>query len=218
MARRPGRGLRIIAGTHRGARLETPPGKVLRPMRDQVRGALFNSLAAAGALEDAAVLDLFAGSGSLGLEAISRGARRAVCVDKSPVSLGSLRANVAKLGEGARVTVVRHDLARGVDALARRGPFDLILVHPPFELLRRPPRGDEPDVTRLLNALATPGLLASGGRVAFETPNRCYREPERELPQLEVLLRREYGSTALFVARAGEPGEPTEGEGGAAPS
>lgn len=204
MARREGRGLRIIAGTHRGAHLDTPPGKVLRPMRDQVRGALFNSLDAAGALEGARVLDLFAGSGSLGLEALSRGAAGAVFVDNSPVSLASLRGNVSKLREEARCTVLRHDLGRGVDPLAVHGPFELVLVHPPFELLRRPPGPAEPEVGALLGAVAT-RLLTPSGRLAFETPRGCFRDAEHELPALTLLLRRDYGSTTLFVAEAATP-------------
>lgn len=172
-------------------------------MRDQVRGALFNSLAAAGAVEQAVTLDLFAGSGSLGLEALSRGAARAVFVDKTPVCLAALRANVAKLREEARATVLRHDLGRGLEALVRHGPFDLVLVHPPFELLKRAPGPGEPEVAALLTEVATrPGLLAADARIAFETPRFSYRDPEADLPALEVLLRREYGSTALFVARA----------------
>jgi len=173
-------------------------------MRDQVRGALFNSLDAAGALEGARVLDLFAGSGSLGLEALSRGAAGAVFVDVSPISLASLRGNVAKLREEARCTVVRHDLGRGVDALAAHGPFDLVLVHPPFELLRRAPGPGEPEVAALLDAVAR-RLLAPGGRIAFETPRGCYPDAPRELPALALLLRRDYGSTTLFVAEAATP-------------
>jgi len=97
MARRQGPGLRIIAGAHKGARLETPRGKgLLRPMRDQVRGALFNILAAN--LPEARVLDLFAGTGSLGLEALSRGAAHTVFVDRAPPCFAFLRRNVAHLG------------------------------------------------------------------------------------------------------------------------
>jgi len=200
MARKPGRGLRIVAGEHRGRKLRTPPGKILRPMRDQVRGALFNILGSER-IVDAVALDLFAGSGSLGLEALSRGAARAVFVDDDPRCLEVLRENVAALGLDERARVRRHDLARGVALLVPSGPFDLVLVHPPFELLRAPPKAGEPDVTRLLGQLvSTEGLLAAHARIAFETPRDRY-PAAGDLPFLEVLLRREYGSTALFVAR-----------------
>ncbi len=193
-------GLRIIGGLHRGRRLATPKGEdLLRPMRNQVRGALFNILGAER-LEGARVLDLFAGSGSLGLEALSRGAQHAVFVDRAPPCLAVLRKNVATLGVGAQTTVLRHDLGKGVGALLPHAPFDLVLVHPPFVLLREAPGPGEPDVATLLASLATTaGILADDARIAFETPRACFRD-EGSLPGLEVLLRREYGSTALFVA------------------
>lgn len=193
--------LRIIGGAFRGSKLHTPPGhELLRPMRNQVRGALFNVL---GPLDGEVVLDLFAGSGSLGLEALSRGAGRAVFVDKADPCLAVLRKNIAALGVEDRATVRKHDLGRGVAALRAEGPFDVVLVHPPFVLLRgAPPVPGEPVVSELLGALATTsGLLAPDAVIAFETPHRCYRE-EADLPELEVIRRKEYGSTALFVARA----------------
>jgi 16S rRNA (guanine966-N2)-methyltransferase len=172
-------------------------------MRDQVRGALFNILGVE-AVEGARVLDLFSGSGSLGLEAISRGAARAVCVDRAAECLAVLRENVAHLRADDRVRVQPHDLARGVEALAPHGPFDLVFMHPPFELLRRPPGPGEADPAGLLAGLVrTPGLLAEGALLAFETPREVWRD-EAELARLGLAidLRREYGSTALFVARA----------------
>lgn len=196
--------MRVIAGTWKNRRLLTPPGHLLRPMRDQVRGALFNILGAE-AVEGARVLDLFAGSGSLGIEALSRGALRATFVERAPACLAVLEQNLAALGAGSRASVVRHDLAAGLLALAPHGPFELVLMHPPFAVLRAPPGPGDADVERLLRELAaSPALLAPGGLVAFETPRTCWAGPEplRELG-LEVALRREYGSTALFVARRG---------------
>jgi 16S rRNA (guanine966-N2)-methyltransferase len=193
--------LRIIGGAFRGSKLHSPSGKdLLRPMRNHVREALFNVL---GPLDGEVVLDLFAGTGSLGLEALSRGAERAVFVDKADPCLSVLRKNIAGLGVEDRARVRKHDLGRGVAALLRDGPFDLVLVHPPFVLLRgEPPKPGEPVVSELLGALATTsGLLAPDATIAFETPNRCYPN-EGDLPELEVIRRKEYGSTALFVARA----------------
>jgi 16S rRNA (guanine966-N2)-methyltransferase len=193
-------GLRIIAGENRGTRLKTPPGHLLRPMRDQVRGALFNILGAE-TVAGARVLDLFSGSGSLGLEAISRGAARAVCIDNNPVCLDVLRENVAKLRADDRVDVRRYDLARGSEGLAQLGPFDLVFMHPPFELLRRPPGPGEADPAGLLAGLVrAPGALAPAATVAFETPREVWRD-ETDVTRhgLVLDLRREYGSTALFV-------------------
>ena len=200
MARRQGRGLRIIAGEHRGSRLETPKGKLLRPMRDQVRGALFNILTAN--LPEARVLDLFAGSGSLGLEALSRGAAHTVFVDRAPPCLACLKKNVAHLRLEERSTVLQYDLVQGAGGLARHGPFDLILVHPPFVLLKPSPNPPELDVAALLQSLTS--LLAPEGRIAFETPVECYTQAA-DLPALDVILRRTYGSTAVFIAGPVEP-------------
>jgi 16S rRNA (guanine966-N2)-methyltransferase len=195
--------LRIIGGTHRGAKLFTPQGnELLRPMRNQVRGALFNVL---GPLEDEIVLDLFAGSGCLGLEALSRGAGRVVFVDNAEPCLKVLRRNVSTLKVEDRATVRKHDLGRGVSALLRDGPFDLVLVHPPFNLLKGAPPAGSLDVAELLCSIATTsGLLAPDATIAFETPRNCYREAA-DLPDLEVIRRKDYGSTALFVATAREP-------------
>lgn len=210
-ARRPGRaesgaesptGVRIVAGTWRGRRLRTPPGLLLRPMREQVRGALFNILGPE-TVEGARVLDLFSGSGSLGIEALSRGALRAAFVEREPACLEVLRQNLAAVGAGSRATVVPHDLSRGVAALAAHGPFELVLMHPPFEVLRAAPGPGEADVAELLRELAASReLLVAGGTIAFETPRERWAEPDA-LSALGLLveLRREYGTTALFVTR-----------------
>lgn len=196
----PETGVRIIAGENRGTRLKTPPGHLLRPMRDQVRGALFNILGAE-TVGGARVLDLFSGSGSLGLEAISRGAARAVCIDNNPACLDVLRENVTHLRADDRVDVRRYDLARGSEGLAQLGPFDLVFMHPPFELLRRTPGPGEADPAALLGGLVrAPGALAPGATLAFETPREVWRDPA-DVTRLGLVLdlRREYGSTALFV-------------------
>ena len=102
--------MRIIAGEHRGRRIEAPPGMDTRPMLDRVREALFSTLGER--VPDAAVLDLFAGSGSLGLEAASRGARAVRMIEKDPRAVGILKRNVELLGVGDRVEIVRGDALR----------------------------------------------------------------------------------------------------------
>lgn len=194
-------GLRITGGEHRGRALFAPPGQVLRPMRSQVRMALFNVLGTD--LDGQTVLDLFAGSGCLGIEALSRGAERAVFVERAKVCLGAIERNLGTLGLSERGQVRAHDLNLGVGALVGAGPFDLILVHPPFELLGRSVPSQSLNVATLLGSLVTTaGLLAPEGTIAFETPRGCYPDPERELPALEVWRRRDYGSTTLFLASA----------------
>src|SRR6186713_2677315 len=98
-------GMRIIAGTHRGRRIAAPPGETTRPMLDRMREALFSTLAPW--LADACVLDLFAGSGSLGLEALSRGARRARFVERDAETARLIADNARLLGEEARAEIVR---------------------------------------------------------------------------------------------------------------
>ncbi|HZV01421.1 MAG TPA: RsmD family RNA methyltransferase [Planctomycetota bacterium] len=195
--------MRIIGGEARGSKIEAPPGMIARPMRDQVRMALFNIL---GPIEGLSALDLFAGSGSLGLEAISRGAARCVFVEKAAVCLATIEKNAKHLHFEDRAVVRRADLAKGVAGLLGAGiaPFDLVLMDPPFPLLRRPPGPGEPDVKNLLRELGTTeGLLNPGARVVLETPAELFRiESEVAAWRLSVGLRREYGSTALLVLNA----------------
>lgn len=122
-------GVRIVAGTARGRRIAAPPGRSTRPTSDRVREAVFNSLGSLGVVVDATVLDLFAGSGALGLEALSRGAAHATFVDHDPAALAVVRANVDALGFGDRCAVVRAD---ALDHLARADEVDLALCDPPY--------------------------------------------------------------------------------------
>lgn len=195
--------MRIIGGEARGSRIEAPPGQIARPMRDQVRTALFNIL---GPIDDLSALDLFAGSGSLGLEAISRGARQCVFIEKAAVCLATIEKNVKHLRFGERAVLRRADLGKGVASLVPAGlaPFDLVLMDPPFPLLRKPPGPGEPDVKGIIRELGTtPGLLAEGARVVIETPSELFRiEPEVAAMGFDVTLRREYGSTALLILSA----------------
>lgn len=196
--------LRITGGDFRGRALDTPPGKILRPMRSQVRQALFNVLGPT--VSEARVLDLFSGSGCLGFEALSRGAAHAVLVERAALCLKVIERNLASLKVSDRVTVRRHDLNLGIASLVREGPFDLVLIHPPFELLGRSTNPSQSlDVAALLRSLpAQEGLLVPGATLAFETPRGCYPEAEvaEALAGLEVERRKDYGSTTLFVTRA----------------
>lgn len=208
MARRGGDegNLRITGGDFRGRPLHTPPGKILRPMRSQVRQALFNVLGPE--VQGARVLDLFSGSGCLGLEALSRGADHAVLVERAGICVKAIEQNLQSLGASERATVRRHDLNLGVASLVREGPFDLVLIHPPFELLGRSAKPSQSlDVAALLRSLpAQAGLLSADATLAFETPRGCYPEPEvaQALAGLEIERRKDYGTTTLFVARAAE--------------
>src|SRR5205085_5888666 len=120
--------VRVVAGTAGGRKLQAPPGRDIRPTSDRVREAVFSSLDSMGAVGGASVVDLFCGSGSLGIEALSRGAASATFVDDDPAALATVRANLASTGlDGGEI--VRAD---AVPWLEDSNEFDLALVDPPY--------------------------------------------------------------------------------------
>ncbi len=151
--------MRIVAGQHRSRRLVTPPGKGVRPTSDRAREAIFASLGAV--VTDARVLDLFAGSGALGLEALSRGARFCHFVDRNAEALEAIRTNLETLGESEHARVERGNAMTVLQRLAAAGDqFELVLVDPPYEVL--------PDLTAMLTTLL-PQVLSPTGSIVFET-------------------------------------------------
>ena len=183
--------MRVVAGELRGRRLGSPPRKAgVRPTSDRVREALFSILA--DRVVEASVLDLFAGTGALSIEAISRGAERAVLVDDNP-SLA--RSNVDALGLGDRCRLVGADVQRFLER--ERGRFDLIFCDPPYRL-----------ADRLQAPLSTlvPPRLADGGVIVVES---SARSPLRL--QLPVVTSRRYGDTQLAIYSGPDaPGGETE--------
>ena len=124
--------MRIVAGKLRGRTIAAPPGDLVRPTSDRVREAVFNVLVHGDAeIEGARVLDAFAGSGALGLEALSRGAEHAVFVEQAPAALAVLRANLQSLGAGARAEVVRTDAVKFAQSLPAEA-FDVAFADPPY--------------------------------------------------------------------------------------
>ena len=122
--------MRIVAGTLRGRRIDAPEGKTTRPTTDKVREAVFNALGSLSAIEDANVVDLFAGSGALGIEALSRGASHCTFVESDRKALAAIRANIEHLGLGECATVVAGD---AVSNIARVDRADIVLADPPYE-------------------------------------------------------------------------------------
>jgi 16S rRNA (guanine(966)-N(2))-methyltransferase RsmD len=150
--------MRIISGEARGRRLRAPRGAATRPTADRVREALFNILGSAAGL---CVLDLFAGTGALALEALSRGAAHAVLVDYAEAAARVIQANLAPLGYQDRARVLRLDVARALRLLERQGArFDLVFVDPPYRDSADPLR-----VADLLERLAP--TLAPDGLIVF---------------------------------------------------
>lgn len=121
--------MRIIAGRWRGHPIQAPPGNRTRPTTDRVREAWFSMMQPV--LRDARVLDLFAGSGGLGLEALSRGARYVTFVERGAPALRTLRGNIRKLGAEAETTVVKADALRFI-ATVEAGRYDIVLADPPY--------------------------------------------------------------------------------------
>jgi 16S rRNA (guanine966-N2)-methyltransferase len=195
--------MRIIAGSRRGRRLQAPRGLATRPMLDRVREALFSTLAPW--LPGARVLDLFAGSGSLGLEALSRGAERLRLVEQGPAALEALRSNVEQLEFGALAEVRRGD---ALDPLVwQPGPWDLVFLDPPYPLMRS--AGSRRGVLAALASLWAERLAPEGVLLLHVPRGELTRA---ELPQQAEVALREYGTQALwYVQRSALPGPLEEG-------
>src|SRR5438105_5656523 len=179
--------MRIIAGSRKGARIFAPKGMETRPTGDRVREAAFNLLGP-GATEEATVLDLFAGSGAMGLEALSRGAAQATFVESDREACRTINRNLDKLGLD-NATVLCQDALTALRSDVRAGArYDLVFVDPPYRRF-----------SSLQNALIEhlPELLAPGGTLIVETA--AGEEPE--LPLTKRTSRR-YGSARLTVFEA----------------
>jgi 16S rRNA (guanine966-N2)-methyltransferase len=173
--------MRVVAGTAKGRKLVTPPGTDTRPTSDRVREAIFNALGSLDVVEGSRVLDLFAGSGALGIEALSRGAASAVFVDSNPKAIAAIEANLETTALAGRV--IRADAHRFDD-----GPFELALLDPPYATT------DE-EWKHLLSHLDAAVVVVESDR-------------EIDLTARWQLLRtKRYGSTVVLTARRTEQTE-----------
>lgn len=168
--------MRIVAGEWGGRRIAAPPGRGTRPTTDRVREAWMSAVA--GYIPGARVLDLFAGSGALGLEALSRGAESAVFVEQAAPALNALRLNLGALGAAARAEVVRGDAIRFAAELPA-GAFDLAFADPPYG------QG---------HALA---MVEAFARTPFADMLCVEHGRDDELPELPGMRTRRYGDTRL---------------------
>ncbi len=189
--------LRIVAGRHRGRRLAAPEGLTTRPTAERVRQALFDMLwhapwAGRAAVEGARVLDAFAGTGALGLEALSRGAAHATFIEQDRAALAALRQNIATLKEEDRSRVVAGDATRPPPAPA---PCALILLDPPY---------GQALVPRALAALGAARWIAPGALVASEVA----KTDPLDIPGFETVAERAHGATRLVFLRAVSPDRP----------
>jgi 16S rRNA (guanine966-N2)-methyltransferase len=182
--------VRVIAGRLGGRRLKAPRGRRTRPTSDRVREAVFALL---GEVDGARVLDLFAGAGGLGIEALSRGAAQAVFVEQAGAAVDVLRDNLSALALGPAEAQVRHCEALSALQSARRRSetYDLVFIDPPYDRAQ--------GLERMLGELLPP-LLGPGARVVVESDRRA---PLR----LALPLQREriYGDTSIRIHRSDEP-------------
>jgi len=180
--------MRITGGEAKGRRLSSPKGMAIRPTSDRIREAIFSILGQD--LSDLSVLDLFAGTGSLGLEALSRGARHAVFIDKSQQSIEIIRENLASCGYQNSGTILRRDLKKGLPLshpVLQQG-FDLIFLDPPY-------RKDL--ITPLLNKISFIGILLNESRVVVEL-SKTEKLP-RAIGNLQRADTRVYGDTKINI-------------------
>ncbi len=180
--------MRVIAGRYGGRKLTAPKGRTTRPTSERVREALFAML---GDIEGTRVLDLYAGTGALGIEAVSRGARGAVFVERDRGAIEALRKNLSTLGLTDEQAQIRREDAE--DALKRarerKETYDLVLIDPPY--------GRAPELGPRL-AMALPGVLAPNGRVVLESDRRA---PLQLGLGLECEKGRRYGDTTIAIHR-----------------
>ena len=182
--------MRVISGSARGRTLHPPVGSRVRPTADRVKEAVFSSLASRfGSFAGLNVLDLFSGSGSLGIEALSRGSKSAVFVDSHPESIRLSRENLQLTGFDKVATLLLMDAVKALRHLSGQGiSFDIILVDPPY--------ADKVMAERVLGLLGELSLTARDGVVVFETDNRCELHPP---DRFQLDSRKVYGDTAIWM-------------------
>lgn len=186
---------RIISGRAGSLTLEVPDAGT-RPTSDRVRESLFGALESADAVRGAAVLDLYAGSGALGLEAVSRGAARVDFVEKAPRAAAVVQRNATRVAKsiGREAAIGVHRVAAAAFLHTLRGPYDLVLIDPPYDL-------PEHDLTHVLEL-----LVPSLGAHATVVVERAKRSPEPALPpELASRRAKRYGDTTLWWSERIEP-------------
>jgi 16S rRNA (guanine(966)-N(2))-methyltransferase RsmD len=188
--------MRITGGVHRSRALRAPAGESTRPTSDRVREALFGILAARRTLERIRVLDLYAGTGALALEALSRGAAWATLVERSRPALAAIEENVAALRMEAQVRVVAGVVERSMSSIAKDAPFDLVFADPPYALVTRG------EAVRTLVPLVDGGVMASDALLVLE---HAKDDASPAIRGLSLADSRRYGDTVIAFY-AGAPG------------
>lgn len=187
--------MRIITGIAKGTRLSTPKGLDVRPTADRVKESLFSILenmvlpAARHPLREAIVLDLFAGTGNLGLEALSRGAAKALFIDCSPASLAAIRDNIRQAGLGGLAEVQRGDSINWLDRLSRSGrTFTLVFVDPPY---------DAGLINVVLQKIDEGNIVEAGGLIVVE--HSKHEMISTQWQNLQQIRSERYGATLVTI-------------------
>jgi 16S rRNA (guanine966-N2)-methyltransferase len=191
--------MRIIGGEHRGLKLATPRGREVRPILDRVRESLFGVLR--HEVPEARVADVFAGTGVIGLEAVSRGAERCVFVERDPRCLATIRENITRCRGETATHVLQADAFRSDGLLAEHGPFSLVFLDPPYRLLRS--ERNFAKVTRLVERFGAPDLLEGEGTLVLRFPADV-TVPGHVGP-LTQFDRRRYGGMRIALYRHTDP-------------
>jgi 16S rRNA (guanine966-N2)-methyltransferase len=177
--------MRVIAGEARGVPLRAPRGLDTRPTSDKVREAIFAMLASMGATMER-VLDLYAGTGALAIEALSRGAAHADLVERAPAACAAIRANLAKTKLDGRARLVQAAVERALPRLD--GPYDLVFLDPPY---------DDPRAEAVIAAVGERRLVGEGSVVVYEHEKR--RQPPPACGPLAARVTRRHGDTCITI-------------------
>jgi 16S rRNA (guanine966-N2)-methyltransferase len=183
---------RIIAGTHGGRRLTAPAGSQTRPTSDRVREAIFSALGAMTDLSGARFADLYAGSGAVGLEALSRGASHALLVEADGRAARTIRDNIVALRVGAAARLITGKVAQVLAGPPEGGPYDVVFADPPYSV-------DDREIAELQESLLDNGWLAGDAVLAIERSTRG--TPLSWVDGITPDRSRRYGETTLWYGR-----------------
>lgn len=185
--------MRVISGSARGTNLSSLEGDTTRPTLDRVKEALFNIIQ--NELNEATVLDLFAGSGALGIEALSRGAKKAIFCDKSRKAIQIVKQNIEKTHLQEKVEIVNEDYIKFLNQIKQKEKFDLIFIDPPYV---------QNIATRAVEEIIKLDLLAEDGKIILETDNQEREKSQLEKIEINMYDIRKYGRiTLIFLGRKG---------------
>lgn len=180
--------MRVVGGKARGMTIMVPSVPDIRPTTDLVRGAMFSMLEARGAIEGTRVLDLFAGSGALGIEALSRGATHADLVERNSKACETIRKNLVTINLEDQASVVALPVTRALGGL--KGSYDLVFMDPPY--------ANASEMTDVIDRLVTGNLLDEGSMVVVEQSSRNRRDFART-GEMRLEKEKTYGDTAVSI-------------------